>query len=124
MRGLFDRLGSGARRVDDVASILEHLHALLNARQGMSGTDEAYGLPDYTDLVRQWPDSQRALERAIGETIERYEPRLQSVAVRAAPGESGLQLVFQIQARLHGTSGRVLRLRTELDAAGRFVVRS
>jgi type VI secretion system protein len=123
MRGLFGRLGSGRRQIDEVASIIAHLHVLLNARHGMSSADPQYGLPDFTDLVHHWPDSARAMERSIRETIERYEPRLASVTVRQLGGTELLLLAFFVNGRLASQPSRAVRFRTELDAAGRFSVR-
>lgn len=111
-RGLFDRLESGARRIDEAESIIAHLHALLNAR----------GIVDLTDLVHTLPDGMRSVELAIKSAIERHEPRLAQVAVRHLPGDDALRLDFQVQARLAADPRRALRLRTWVRLPGRFRV--
>lgn len=120
MRGLFDRLAAGKREVNAVTSIAAHLTQLLNARQGSVLTDPAYGLPDLTDWVREWPQGPRKMEQAIAVVIANYEPRLTQVTVRFVPTEATPLLRFQVAARLASDPRKQVRFHTQLDATGRF----
>ncbi|MCE5246443.1 MAG: type VI secretion system baseplate subunit TssE [Candidatus Polarisedimenticolia bacterium] len=115
-RSLFERLRRpelererrGADRASEVqASVLAHLRAMLNSRQGNAPAAPDYGVPDLTDLARGYPDSAASLERALQRSIAALEPRLASVEVRLAPPEDGsLTLAFEISARLVVGEGR------------------
>jgi type VI secretion system protein len=131
-RGLFDRLREPDRsehrsvqqRTDRIyASVMLHLHHMLNTRHddGQAATD--YGLPALTDLDL----STRAedLRRAIEQTIRTYEPRLTNVRVQPLPSEEEdpLKIRFQISARLVTDDERVrVRFDTLVDGAGAWKV--
>jgi type VI secretion system lysozyme-like protein len=123
MRGLFWRLERGARELDELRSIVAHLHVLLNTVHGSHAGEPMLGRPDLTDLVHTFPDGVRAAERAMRTAIERFEPRLVDVDVRAIESGGSLALAFQVRARRAADRSRALRFFTELDARGRFVVR-
>lgn len=124
MRGLFGRLERGVRDLDEVRSIVAHLHVLLNTVHGTHAGDPMLGRPDLTDLVHTYPDGVRAAERAMRTSIERFEPRLVDVDVRATESDASLALAFQIRARRAADRAHPLRFFTELDARGRFVIRT
>jgi type VI secretion system protein len=64
-------------------------------------TAEDYGIPDFTNFMSSFPETQRSLERSIRQTIQKYEPRLQGIRVSfLQEREDTLTLSFQIQARL------------------------
>lgn len=111
-RGLFDRLDTGSRAVDETESIIAHLQALLNARS----------VVDLTDLVHTLPEGMGRVELALRRAVERYEPRLTHVSVRHVPGHDALRLDFHLQARLSADPKRALRLRTWVRLPGRFSV--
>lgn len=111
-RGLFDRLESDVRSIDEAESIVAHLHALLNAR----------AVVDLTDLVHTLPAGMRSVEAQIRRAIEAHEPRLAHVGVRHVPGDDVLRLDFQIQARLAADPRRTFRWRTWMQLPGRFRV--
>jgi type VI secretion system protein len=84
-----------------VASIVRHLERILNTRWGSAQIAADYGIPDFTALRSGLPDAIRDLERAIRDTIQKYEPRLEAVRVRFIPQEETILTVsFQIVARL------------------------
>ena len=124
MRGLFERLDRGVRDLDEVRSIVAHLHVLLNTIQGSHAADPMLGRPDLTDLLHSYPAGVRAAERAMRTAIERFEPRLVEVEVRAVESSDVLALAFQIRATRAADLTRPIRLFTELDVRGRFVVRT
>jgi type VI secretion system protein len=101
------------------ASILAHLTQLLNARQGDSAIDPAYGLPDLTDLAHRIPEGIPVLQRSIAETIQRYEPRLRRVNVSSSSRDD-TSLHFEVQAEL--VTGGAVRFRTEVSACGHVSV--
>lgn len=119
-RGLLSRLGSSDRTQDPVASIVAHLHTLLNSRQGHSPTIPDYGIIDFNDVVHTLPDGIRALQQSIRDSILRHEPRLSHVTVRHVPGADRLVLRFEIVARLASNRRQVLRFRTQMRPGGRF----
>lgn len=107
---LLDRIREMAknpsRRVTEDAtqmtrSVQAHLQRILNTRQGNVPIAGDYGIPDFTDLMSGFPESRRAIERTIRDTIQKFEPRLQGVRVTfLEPGEDTLNVNFQITAQL------------------------
>ncbi|MFL5291328.1 MAG: type VI secretion system baseplate subunit TssE [Myxococcales bacterium] len=121
-RALLSRIGgqSGAP-VDEVQSILSHLEALLNTRQGDSPCVPRYGILDFADMVHGFPASIPHLLKSIRSTIIEFEPRLKNVSVRYQPEEGSLVLRFEIAAQLAQAKGtRTLRLATTVLPGGRI----
>lgn len=84
-----------------IDSVLNHLQRILNTRQGSTPIAEDYGVPDFTEFLRRYPDSLNDFERSIRQTIQKYEPRLRAVRVRLIPQEDdAFSLRFQIAAKL------------------------
>jgi len=84
-----------------IRSVQRHLQRILNTRHGSAPIAEDFGIPDFTNFMSSFPDSQRVIERTIRHTIQAYEPRLQGVRVAFRPQEDDpLNLSFQISARL------------------------
>ena len=123
MRGLFDRLDHGARDLDEARSVAAHLRVLFGTREGAAATSPTLGRPDLTDLVHTWPEGVRAVERALRVLVERYEPRLVDVSVRAITSADPLSLAFQLRGRASREPARTYRFVTEIDALGRCTVR-
>lgn len=108
-----------------LASVILHLQKLLNARQGTTLMDAGYGMPDFTDLTAQFPDSVRDMERSISETIEKYEPRLSSVKVDFLfQDDRNLSLLFQIKAFLESGDERLpVQLESLVDTGGKLEIK-
>ena len=88
----------GARAV---SSVMDHLQRLFNARTGAVPIREDYGMPDFNDLVAQFPAAIPAISRAIKTQIDLFEPRLHRVIVRHVPDpDRPLSLFFAITAEL------------------------
>jgi len=124
-RGLLYRLSStrvqGTRPIDEVTSIVYHLRALLNTRQGEAPTVPDFGIMDFSDVVHSFPEAIQTLQRAIPATVLQYEPRLKNVAVRHTPDDDVLVLKFEITAQLAKPGARgVIKLRTHLLAGGKI----
>lgn len=107
-------------------SILVNLTRVLNERQGCCEIRSDYGMPDFNDLVGQFPDAIPTVVRAVKHQINSFEPRLAGAVVRHVPDESNpLSLSFQITAtaRIGGTSTRI-SLETVLGDDGYMRMRS
>lgn len=124
-RGLLFRIASSSpiREVDDVESIIEHLRALLNTRQGEAATVPDFGVIDLSDLLHSFPEATQILQRSIRATILQYEPRLKNVSVRHILGEDPLVLNFEIVAQLAKKGARgVVRFHTHVNPGGKVDV--
>lgn len=121
-RGLLSRLASGSRRPDVVSSVVDHLRAMLNTRQGESATVPDFGLVDFSDVCHQMPEAIGAIQQSIRATIMKYEPRLKNVSVRFVPSDDPLVVRFEVVARLADARRSVVRLRTSLSAGGQVTV--
>jgi type VI secretion system protein len=110
------------RRV--VNSVLRHLQRILNTKQGNVPIAEDYGVPDFTDFLKDIPDSIRELEKAIRLTVQKYEPRLQEVGVSFIPQEEDLFAVhFQLMARLTVDPKTQVFIETLIDSEGKVEVK-
>ncbi|MCK5505075.1 MAG: type VI secretion system baseplate subunit TssE [Thermodesulfovibrionia bacterium] len=111
------------RRITE--SVLEHLQRILNTWQGNVPIAEDYGVPEFTDFMYSMPDSVREIERAIRQTVQKYEPRLRAVKVTFIPREEedALSLRFQINARLSTGSKRRVLFETLIDTDGKISVK-
>jgi len=123
-RALLSRVGGrDGAPVDELHSILAHLQALLNTRQGESPCAPGYGVIDFADMVHGFPSTVQQLIKCIRATILEFEPRLKNVSVRQVPEENPLILRFEITAQLAQTKGsRTLRLSTTVRPGGRVDV--
>lgn len=110
------------RQID---SIVEHLQKVLNSKQGTTLMDEAFGMPDFTDIAPLFPASVREIEKIIERTIERYEPRLLGVHVDfLMQDEQNLSLCFNIKAVMkQGSEQTRVQLESAIDTNGKTVIR-
>lgn len=109
-----------------IDSVLKHLQRILNTRRGSTQISGEYGIPDFTDFLGTYPDSLREMERAIRQTILRFEPRLKSVRVSFTPQEDeSLTLRFQITAQLvMPEERRPVLFQSMIESDGRVNIRS
>lgn len=101
-------------------SVMLNLRQMLNSRQGLARTVLDYGLPDLTDVVHSFPEAIDICKRSIRQSIEKYEPRLISVAVDHVPDPDDIfHLRFEIRGKLK-TDREALPVAfyTTLDASG------
>ncbi len=110
--------------VRKVESVIQYLQRLLNSKQGTTLMDDAYGMPDFTDLTVLFPDSVRDIERSISETMQRYEPRLSQVKVDFVfQDEQSLSLRFQIHAVLKTDENELaVTLESAIDTNGKMKI--
>ncbi len=106
-------------------SVQEHLQRILNTRQGSAPIADEYGIPDFTNLMSGYPESQRAIERTIRNTIQKFEPRLQGVRISFLQQEDDvLTLSFQITAQLVLKDHKdPITFESVLDSGGHIVVK-
>ena len=107
------------RGQDLEAVVLDHLSQMLNTRQGSSLTCPDYGIVELSELLQDFPDALGVMQRALKNTITKYEPRMKNVQVRAVQvGTSGdLNAYFEITAQLQYPDGtrRPVRFNTSID---------
>lgn len=105
-------------------SVLSHLRQLFQVRQGSNPFLEGYGVPDFNDLVYQFPDAIVHIGAAIRKLIDQYEPRLSRVRVNYLPAyDDPLRLRFSIEAMLSGQRGEFpVRFRTVMTSAGQTFI--
>ncbi len=107
-----------------VDSILRHLQRILNTKQGNVPIAEDYGVPDFTEFLKEIPDSIRDLEKSIRLTIQKYEPRLQGTKVTFIPqDEDLLSAHFQLEARLTLDPQTKVFIETLIDSEGKVEVK-
>ena len=108
-----------------IDSIQDHLSQILNTRQGNVPISEEYGTPDFTDFLSEYPQSLRAFERAIRQTIMQFEPRLRAVRVAFTPqDEDRLVVKFQIFAKLAASeSNTSVLFESLLDSDGKISIK-
>jgi type VI secretion system lysozyme-like protein len=133
-RGLFDRLRdpdrggfrSAHQRTDRIyASVMTHLHQMLNTRRDDSSSVPEFGLPALTDI--DVGTRVEELRRAIEQSIRSYEPRLAGVRVQLVPPDPDepTKVRFQITAGLATSDERVrVRFDTLVDGSGSWKVTS
>ena len=99
-----------------VQSVIENLGRLLNTRRGGVSHMPEFGLPDLTEIYRDVPESIEALRRAVRETVEAYEPRLNRVRVtHHATDPFDMQIVLVLHGEL--PDKRRIELRTTFSSA-------
>lgn len=117
------RRKEGPKEVID--SVLHHLQQILNTRQGSVPIAEDFGIPDLTELQLGYPDSLRLFERAIRQTIQKFEPRLSSLRVRFVPDEEDpLSLRFQILGKLQSEGYKdPVRFESTVGSDGKIIIK-
>ena len=109
-KSLLDRLDqpAGAARYStrfDGNALLEnvtrHIQNMLNVRLGSVMALADYGMPDFNDVVNQFPDAISHICNAIRACLETYEPRLERVQVHYIPDpDQPLLLKFTVEGWL------------------------
>lgn len=113
--------GASASEVRD--SLLAHLRAMCQTRQGTMLTCPQYGVTPVSEIVHAFPDAVDEIARSIKATIAAYEPRLADVSVRQLPTED-LTLRYTITARLRDDrTGQRFQFETSVDTSRRLTIR-
>jgi len=99
--------------------LLDHLRELFNVRQGSVPIRADYGMPDFNDVIHQFPDAIDILRAEIARQIEKFEPRLKDVAVRHVPSaDRPLSLIFRVIATLAVEGAGEVTIETEIGSDG------
>ncbi|MBU0994970.1 MAG: type VI secretion system baseplate subunit TssE [Proteobacteria bacterium] len=108
-----------------INSVLSHLQRVLNTKMGNVQIADDFGLPDFTDLIYNYPEAVRGLERSIQVMIQKYEPRLRLVRVRFVPQEDArLALDFQITAEIDNENEKIpVLFESQMDTNGRVKIK-
>lgn len=135
VQGLLSRVSEGrsrgpySRHLDEdayAASIQRNLERMLNVRQGSLAHMPDFGLPDFNDLVFEFPDALVQLVRSVERYLLTYEPRLQRVEVSFEhPSPDPLVIMLRIRAEflIPGSGNRRLVFVTVLTGAGQAYIR-
>lgn len=106
-------------------NISQNVQDMLNVRLGSVLALDDYGMPDFNDVVKEFPDATTRIRNAIRDFLVKYEPRLANVqVVHNHDPDQPLLLKFSISADLklpHKTSK--VSFNTVLTGAGQATVK-
>lgn len=108
-----------------VDSVYEHLIKMLNTRQGSVASKYDYGLPDFNDVAKRFPDSIQELKREIMRCIDKYEPRLTNVEIHyVSDVRQPLDMTYEIRADVMLGKGKSnILFETTMHTSGNVEVR-
>lgn len=106
-------------------SVINNVQNMLNVRQGSVKGREDYGMPDFNDVVNQFPDAISRIRYAIRDFLETYEPRLMNIQVHYLPDpDQPLLMKFAVEATLrHQDQINRVSFDTVLTGNGQATVR-
>ncbi len=107
-------------------SVTQNVQNMLNVREGAVTALEDFGMPDFNDVVSEFPDAITHIRNAILSFLQRYEPRLDHVNVYyIADPDQPLHMKFGIEGvlRYRDQSTRV-SFDTVLTGSGQAMVRT
>lgn len=110
-----------------IGSVKSNLQQMLNVREGSVSPLPDYGMPDFNDLVYEFPDAIYRLQVAIRQFLLRYEPRIDEVLVSYIPDISQpLQLKYQVEVSLKSASeaSGSFQFETVITGSGQAFVRA
>lgn len=82
-------------------SVTSNIQNMLNVRVGSVKALQEFGMPDFNDVVNQFPDAVLYIRNSIQHFIEEYEPRLESVSVYYVPDpDQPLLMKYAIEGTL------------------------
>ncbi len=108
-----------------VESILKNVTQILNTRQGSVPTSPDYGLPDFNDLAKRFPNAIGEIKISIRNALEKYEPRLTNLHVDHVDSENKvLDLRYDVKAQIVLNGDRPdIWFETILDSAGKVSIK-
>ncbi|MFD2229755.1 type VI secretion system baseplate subunit TssE [Alkalimarinus sediminis] len=110
-----------------IESVKSNLQQMLNVREGSVSSLPDYGMPDFNDLVHEFPDAIYQLQKAIKQFLLKYEPRIEDVVVSYIPDTSQpLQLKYQVDVRLASASmdASAFQFETVITGSGQAFVKT
>ncbi len=108
-----------------LANISQNVQEMLNLRLGNVQALDDYGMPDFNDLVKEFPDAITHIKAAIIRFVDKYEPRLTDITVtHIHDPDQPLYLKFSIagKIKLEHKESKV-SFNTVLTGAGQATVR-
>ncbi len=108
-----------------IDSVKYNLQQMLNVREGSVMALPDYGMPDFNDLVYEFPDAIYQLQMAIRTFLLKYEPRLDDVVVTYLPDSSQpLQLKYRIAVKIKSAelSNRMFEFETVITGSGQAFI--
>jgi type VI secretion system protein len=120
--------GRSVYRGEDLESVvMEHLQRMLNTRAGSAPTAPDYGIVELSEMLHDFPEAHSIMQRAIKNTIVKYEPRLKNVQVRVVEQDDqrdALFVYFEITAQLVYPNGdrQPIRFSTSVDQSSNVQV--
>ena len=107
-----------------VTSIIRHLQAMLNTRQGSVLIADDYGIPDITNIQGEGiTELSQRIETTLQEAIIKYEPRLSSVRAKMLSGETDvLSMRFKLEAVLVSDNTTPVILETVITSDGKVSI--
>ncbi len=106
-------------------NVISNVQRMLNVREGSVMALPNYGMPDFNDIVKEFPDAISRIQFAISRFIDAYEPRLHAVQVHYVhDSDQPLLLKFVISGEIR-INDRVSKVSfdTVLTGAGQATVR-
>ena len=107
-------------------NISQNVQDMLNVRLGSVKALDDYGMPDFNDVVKEFPDAITRIRAAIKTFINKYEPRLSNVVVsHIHDPQQPLLLKFSISGniKLNNEAPKV-SFNTVLTGAGQATVKA
>ncbi|OUR86626.1 hypothetical protein A9Q81_28290 [Gammaproteobacteria bacterium 42_54_T18] len=112
-------------QTEQLQNVIDNIQRMLNIREGSVLALPDYGMPDFNDVVKEFPDAIHRIQQAISQFVDTYEPRLHAVQVHYVHDEDQpLLLKFVISGELKA-NGRVSKVSfdTVLTGSGQATVR-
>lgn len=119
-------LGQISRAEILVNSILEHLHRILNTRQGSVPIDPDFGVPDFTNLAGSFSTgTTEQIMQDMSRMIQRYEPRLRQPQITFSTSQDEvLSLAFSITGSVSVDDREIpVRLTSQVASNGKVSLR-
>ena len=123
---LDQELGHMTRTEILINSILDHLHRILNTRQGSVPIDPAFGVPDFTNLAGSFSaGTTDQIIEDMSRMIQRYEPRLHQPRITFSTSQDDvLSLAFSIAGTINiGDRAIPVRLSSHVSSNGQVSLR-
>ncbi|NLG19539.1 MAG: type VI secretion system baseplate subunit TssE [Fibrobacter sp.] len=113
-----ETLGNRARHIN---SVMDHLSRMFNTRLGSISHVPDYGLPDISEIYRDMPHGLERLQKAIRDTVVRYEPRLVNPVIRYRESQTDTaRLIFIISGEIRG--GGPVQFKTSFTGTGNSLI--
>ena len=101
-------------------SVLDNLQRILNSRAGALSHLPDYGLPDMGLILQGLPATAHSLMGVMHDTLLKYEPRLQALAIELLPQVLPGHLEYALALQLK--DGQHVRVGTTLAPAGKVTL--